>query len=491
MFLPLNLTQHQLCMICKRPLKLVFVVLIAIFGTNVWSQETDKPNIIIILADDLGWGDVGYHGSEIRTPNIDKLAQEGIELDRYYVAPICSPTRAGLLTGQYPDRFGLRKVVVRPWFDFGLDSSQKILPEMLAEAGYEHRAIIGKWHLGHSKPEYHPLRRGFTHFYGHFNGAIDYFSHKREGEPDWHRDYEVSHDKGYTTDLITEEAVKSLKQYAKYDNPFFLYVAYNAPHTPFQAQKKYLKMYGAKDNILKDVKNRKEKARKIFSAMVTNMDDGIGEILKTLDELGISENTLVLFHSDNGGLIDGEWGAASNGSLRGEKLQEWEGGVRVPAIVKWPIGFKGERKINQLMGYVDIVPTLRSIVGLPPFSKDETDGLNLYPFLSGKDKPINDRNIYLGRGAIVNQDWKLIRTGEQTPHTLPRMELKEDVLFQISQDPNEKNNILKENQQTYQYLLDIVTEMDQIEPIALPPHDKKPEGFKPPKNWKIQGLSEK
>ena len=466
-----------------------FLLLVLLCTTHLGAQNKN-PNIIIILADDLGWGDVGYHGSEIKTPNIDKLAQEGIELDRYYVAPICSPTRAGLLTGQYPDRFGLRKVVVRPWFDFGLDSSEQILPQMLAEAGYEHRAIIGKWHLGHSKPEYHPLRRGFTHFYGHLNGAIDYFSHKREGEPDWHRDYKVSREKGYTTDLITKEAVKSLKIYAKEEKPFFLYVAYNAPHTPFQAQKKYLKMYGATDNDLNNVDNRREKARKIFSAMVTNMDDGIGQILETVDELGISENTLVLFHSDNGGLIDGNWGAASNGSLRGEKLQEWEGGVRVPAIIKWPKAFKGERKIDQLMGYVDIVPTLRSIVGLPALSKDQTDGLDLYPFLSGKVKQMDDRNLYLGRGAIVNQDWKLIRTGEQTPHTLPRIELKEDVLFQISLDPNETHNVLKENQKTYHYLLDIVEEMDQIEPVALPPNDEKPKGFKPPKNWKIPGLTE-
>ncbi len=447
--------------------------------------QTSNPNIIIILADDLGWGDVGYHGSTIKTPNIDKLSREGIELDRYYVAPICSPSRAGLLTGRYPDRFGLRKVVVRPWFDFGLDTTQKILPQMLAEAGYKNRAIIGKWHLGHSRPEYHPLKRGFTHFYGHFNGAIDYFTHKREGEQDWHLGYEVSNDKGYTTDLITEEAVKNIQRYSQEENPFFLYVAYNAPHTPLQAQKKYLQMYGAKDNDL-NVPNKQEKARQIFSAMVTNMDDGIGTILNTLEKLGISENTLILFHSDNGGLtnINQKGGAASNGKLRGEKLEEWEGGVRVPAIIKWPNVFKNQRKINQLIGYVDIVPTLRSIVGLSPMKENETDGINLHPLFRG-EKMESNRNLYLGRGGIINQNWKLIKTGEHTPNTLPRMELKENVLFNISEDPYEQNNVKQKNPQLYNQLYNIVTEFDSIQPSAVPPIDKMPENFQPPKNWSL------
>lgn len=465
-----------------------FTLIVCIFTVFIeLNAQNSNPNIIIILADDLGWGDVGYHGSSIKTPNIDRLSQEGIELDRYYVTPICSPTRAGLLTGRYPDRFGLRKVVVRPWFDFGLDTTQQILPQMLAQAGYENRAIIGKWHLGHSRPEYHPLKRGFTHFYGHFNGAIDYFTHTREGEQDWHRGYEVSNDKGYTTDLITTEAVKSIKRYSGNDSPFFLYVAYNAPHTPLQAQKKYLKMYGAEDNDLTNVPNRQEKARKIFSAMVTNMDDGIGEILQTLEELGISDNTLVLFHSDNGGLtnVNNKGGGASNGQLRGEKLEEWEGGVRVPAIIKWPKGFEGERKLNQVMGYVDIVPTLRNIVGMKPLNKNQTDGIDLWPILNNEVQH-KERNLYLGRGAIINQEWKLIKTGQHFPHTLPRMELKENVLFNISEDPYEKDNKKEEQQEIFKELFFLVSEYDAIEPSQTPPVDAMPEGFKVPKNWKLK-----
>ncbi len=157
--------------------------------------EPAKPNIVIIVADDLGWGDVGFHGSQIKTPNIDTLAETGIVLDRFYVAPVCTPTRAGLLTGKYPNRFGVREVVIPPWRDFGIAPEEVFLPEELARAGYKNRAIIGKWHLGHSSRKYYPLNQGFTHFYGHLNGAIDYFTHEREGELDWHNDWESSYDR--------------------------------------------------------------------------------------------------------------------------------------------------------------------------------------------------------------------------------------------------------------------------------------------------------
>jgi Arylsulfatase A and related enzymes len=179
------------------------------------AQSMEKPNIVIILADDLGWGDVGYNGGDIKTPCIDRLAKDGVVLNYFYTAPICSPTRAGLLTGRYPNRFGLRQTVIPPWSEFGVDTTEVFLSDMLAEAGYVHRAAFGKWHLGHSKRAYLPLQRGFTRFYGHYNGAIDYFTHMREGELDWHRNEETCYDEGYATDLITKEAVESIRQYAK------------------------------------------------------------------------------------------------------------------------------------------------------------------------------------------------------------------------------------------------------------------------------------
>ncbi len=171
-------------------------------------QSTKKPNIVILVADDLGWNDVGYHGSEIRTPRIDSLAKEGIGLDRFYVTPVCSPTRAGLMTGRYPHRYGLRDAVIPPWRDFGLAIDEECMPQLLARAGYTRRACIGKWHLGHSKKVYHPISRGFTHFYGHYNGAIDYFTHKRDGELDWHRNFDSNYDEGYATTLLADESVR-------------------------------------------------------------------------------------------------------------------------------------------------------------------------------------------------------------------------------------------------------------------------------------------
>jgi arylsulfatase B len=447
------------------------------------NQQKTPPNIVIILADDLGWGDVGFHGSEIKTPNIDKLARDGVILDRYYVAPICSPTRAGLMTGRYPDRFGLRQVVVRPWFDFGVDTNEVLLPQMLAEAGYKHRAIIGKWHLGHAQLKYHPLKRGFTHFYGHLNGAIDYYTHTREGQLDWHTDYETSYDKGYSTDLITAEAVKSIKKYAD-QLPFFMYVAYNAPHGPIQAQEKYLEQYGFDENKPKIGKGRGKgnSIRQTYSAMVTNLDDGIGEILETLNDLGIANNTLVLFQSDNGAeTATGRVNAGgSNGKLRGEKLEEWEGGVRVPAIIKWPDGFEGGRTIDYVAGYIDIVPTLREIVGLTDTPENKLDGMSILPLLKGEENQL-DRNFYLGSGAIVNHDWKLVKaTGEN-----PKMKVEDDMLFNISRDPYEETNVRQHHDQVFSNLSNIVTQLDTLTPTVTPPKDQRRKGFRAPKEWKV------
>ena len=207
------------------------------------SPEGSVPNIVLILADDLGWDDVSFHGQQIKTPNLDRLTREGVELSRFYVCPICSPTRAGLMTGRYPIRYGLMRAVLPPWREGGLDLDEVTLPQVLARAGYKHRGIFGKWHLGHSDVKYHPLRRGFTEFVGHYNGAIDYFTHEREGELDWHRGYESNHDKGYSTDLIADAAVDFIRRHAADNAPFLCYVPFNAPHSPLQAKEEDLDTY--------------------------------------------------------------------------------------------------------------------------------------------------------------------------------------------------------------------------------------------------------
>jgi arylsulfatase B len=467
----------------KKLLNLALMLPILSFG------QAKKPNIVIILADDLGWGDVGFHGSSIKTPNIDQLAKDGVELTRYYTAPICSPTRAGLMTGRYPNRVGIRETTIPPWSDFGLDTSEQILPQMLAEAGYKNRAIIGKWHLGHATLQYHPMRRGFTHFYGHLNGAIDYFTHKREGEVDWHNDYEPSKDQGYSTNLLTVDAVKCIKQYAKDSSPFMLYVAYNAPHGPLQATVEDLKLYGYDPKKPKYKSNPDSEdggsdrghgntAKQTYAAMVTCLDRGIGEIIQALKDQGIDKNTLVIFHSDNGAAGNGA--VASNGGLTGYKMDEWEGGVKSPAVIKWPAaGLAGGRKIDQVMGYIDIFPTLKEIVGEKSAPVKPFDGISIWPVLSGKTRKI-DREFYLGHGAIINGDWKLI-----IDKGIRKMNMNGDVLFNIPPDFSEKNNLIISNPEMYNKLKKVVATYDSIKaPREILTKGPK-NGFIAPKDWKI------
>lgn len=448
------------------------------------SQTGKKPNIIIILADDLGWGDVGYHGSDIRTPNIDRLAKEGIELNRYYTAAVCSPTRAGLMTGRYPDRFGLRSSVIPPWSDFGVSTGEVFLPQVLAGAGYKNRAIIGKWHLGHALLKYHPLNRGFTHFYGFLNGALNYFTHEREGELDWHNDFKPSYDKGYTTDLIADEATRDIKAYNGV-SPFFIYIAFNAPHGPLQAKKEDLMKYGydpSKPSFGTEEKEGEEgrgnTRRQTYSAMVSCLDQNIGRIMQALKDLKIDENTLVLFHSDNGP-APGEGGTAGN--HRGTKFTEWEGGVRAPAIIKWPAGFKGGWKSDQVMGFVDVMPTLLSIAGVNDKPKNPFDGMDMMPVLTGKVKSI-ERNMFLGSGAITSHDWKLI----EAPSPNPRMKIKTDQFFRISSDESENTNVAEQEQVPYHLLKKDLIKYNAIKsPVEVSPYGEGRKGFKAPKEWTI------
>jgi arylsulfatase B len=466
------------------PLSVLAGILPVLNTSAVVVAEQQKPNIIIILADDLGWGDVGFHGSRIRTLNIDRLAETGIKLTRFYVAPICSPTRAGLLTGMYPNRFGIRENVIPPWRDYGLGPSNTIIPEFLKEHGYRNRAIIGKWHLGHSRPEYYPMNNGFTHFYGHLNGAIDYFTHERDGELDWHNDYESSYDKGYATDLIAAESVRCIKEYSQ-NGPFFLYVAFNAPHTPLQAKTEDLKTYGY-DETKPSFSNKKGKAaegqgntrEQTYSAMVSCMDSGIGTILQTLKELNLEENTLILFMSDNG--ADEGSGGGSSGPLNGHKFLEYDGGVRSPAIIRWPSGFKNQKEVAQLTGFVDVFPTICEIVAPESKSPAHFDGISIQKVLEGKEEHI-DRSFYLGCGALIENDWKIIRTGQN-----PKIKLNGDVLFNLVNDPNEQTDLSEKHPEITKRLTEKAGRYDSIKPEKeVLPYDVGREGFIPPKEWNI------
>lgn len=435
------------------------------------------PNVVIVLADDLGWGDVGYHGSYIQTPHLDILAETAIRLNRFYVAPVSTPTRAGLLTGRYPNRMGVRHVVIPPWRDYGIEPDEVFLSQELEKAGYKHRAIVGKWHLGHSRKKYYPLRKGFTHFYGHLNGAIDYFTLEREDELDWHNDWESSYDKGYSTDLITGHAVQCIQNYSKEKAPFFLYVAYNAPHGPLQAKDEDLELYGfdpSKPRFGKgDKTGRGNNRKQTYAAMVTCMDRGIGEIIQALKEAGEFDNTIFLFFSDNG------QESGSSGELRGEKFLEFEGGVRVPALLSWPAKLKGERTINQVTGFVDVMPTILDV--LQQNSTVEFDGISVLPVLTGEKKLI-DRNLYLGLGAVVSNEWKFIEKGHNQ-----RMKMNSDMLFKIDIDPSEQNNVIERHQEKASELKNFVKLYDTITPPRpLPDYGIGRKDFKPPKEWKVK-----
>ncbi|MGM9789949.1 MAG: sulfatase-like hydrolase/transferase [Candidatus Cryptobacteroides sp.] len=438
-------------------------------------NDGGRPNIIIVVADDLGWGDLGYHGSMIRTPNIDGFVRNGIEMDRFYSAPISSPTRAGLLTGRYPDRFRIRTTVVPPWRNSGLPEGEQTIADVLGRNGYANRALVGKWHLGSSRKAYYPLNRGFTHFYGFLNGMLDYFTHERDGELDWHNDWDSCYDKGYTTDLIANEAVRCISEYSA-GGPYFLYVAFNAPHSPYQAPEEEIAKYIDLDEFAN--LDKKDREGWIYRAMVSRMDAGFGRILDAVEKSGEKDNTIILFMSDNGG-VPGMEPYSTNAPLRGNKSDEWEGGLRVPAAISWPSAFEGGRKITQLTGYVDVLPTLADIVGDRSAPERPYDGISIRSVLSGEKKGIN-RYFYLGMGAAVGSGAKLIMSDINT-----RLGLEEDFKCRIDRDPSESgpSRISRRDESR---LRDLIIQYDTITPyIPELPFNEGKKDYVPPKEWKV------
>lgn len=438
------------------------------------------PNVVILLADDLGWADVSYHADRVRTPHIDKLVKEGVELDRFYVCPMCSPTRAGLMTGRYPIRYGLSRAVIPPWRDFGLDTSEVTLPQVLAKTGYKHRGMFGKWHLGHRRAEWHPLSRGFTHFHGHYNGAIDYFTHERDGQRDWHVNWTPTAQEGYSTDLTAAAAARFIEQHAD-DGPFFCYVPFNAPHSPFQAPQRYLDQYA-------QIENQRQRT---LAAMIACMDDGIGRILAAIDKAGVRDNTLVWFLSDNGGV----GGVKDNNlPLRGSKLSVFEGGVRVPAAVRWPGGLKGGRKVSAPLSVYDILPTLMRIAGVKDHGGKPLDGADAFDVLVGKTAEL-DRELYFYHGqsgpedellAVIDGKWKLVILGPDVRRGgYPSAEHRV-MLFDIAADPYEKRDVSDQHVGVVGRLAAKLVAFRRLQPKgAVSPYGQGRRGFAPPPNWRL------
>lgn len=452
---------------------------------------TAPPNIVLIVADDLGWRDVSFHGAEFPTPHIDRIASEGIELDRFYAMPICTPTRAALVTGRYPIRYGLQRVTIKAWTDLGIPPETETIGEALARAGYGRRGAFGKWHLGESKA-YHPLAQGFTAFAGHYGGAIDFFEHTRSGALDWHHGRELVREEGYSTELIGEHAVRFIRESAT-EEPFFLYVPFNAIHSPDQATEEHLRR-----NASITPENRRVKA-----AMTTCMDDQIGRILDTLDELGLAENTFVLFFSDNGGVPNR---GSDNAPLRGRKHSLYEGGIRVAAAARWPDGgLMGGRKVTVPVTVLDVYPTLAAIAGAELASEAALDGENVLSILQGEVQE-RDGFRYHGyfngqtiagngdladadrreRNSVIDGPWKLVREGPNLDsQSDPRVDSTLE-LFRIVEDPYEQTNLIESEPEVAADLIEKMMRFRSLKPPdAMPMPLGQPEGWEPPEDWRL------
>ncbi len=338
------------------------------------AQTPARPNIVLIVSDDQGWKDVGFHGSDIATPHLDKLAAGGARLQAFYAQPMCTPTRAALMTGRYPHRYGLQTLVIPSNARYGLPTDEKLLPAVLREAGYR-SAIFGKWHLGHAERKYWPLQRGFDRQYGALLGEIDYFTHSAHGVRDWFRQEKPLQQTGYATELIGDEAVGWLRQ-QQAGQPFFMYLAFTAPHAPYQAPKRLLQRYA----------HIADPSRRAYAAMIGAMDEQIGRVVATLQAQGLRDNTLIVFHSDNGGTRDARFSGevdmsgatmpADNGPWRGGKGSLYEGGVRVVALANWPGRIPAGTVVDAPMHAVDLLPTFAALAGASLTGTQPLDGVN-------------------------------------------------------------------------------------------------------------------
>jgi arylsulfatase A-like enzyme len=400
------------------------------------AQEA-KPNIVYIVADDLGWKDVGFHGSDIKTPNLDKLAAAGAKFQQFYAQPMCTPTRAALMTGRYPFRYGLQTAVIPSSHTFGLATDEWLLPQALQEAGY-YTAIVGKWHLGHADPKYWPRQRGFDYQYGPLIGEIDYFTHEQHGVVDWYRNNKPVKEEGYSTTLLGNDAVKLINAHDP-SVPLYLYLAFNAPHTPYQAPPEYLDRY----------KEIADPSRRAYAAMITALDEQVGRVIEALESRKIRDKTLIVFQSDNGGtrnkMFAGEGDMSKitipcdNGPYRDGKGSLYEGGTRVVSFASWPGHIPAGSTVEGMMHVVDMYPTLAGLAGAQLGKNKPLDGMDMWPTISaGKPSPRTELvyNVEAFRAGIREGDWKLVW---RTP--LPSAV----ELYNIPQDPSEKSDVAAQN----------------------------------------------
>ncbi|MBI1357822.1 MAG: sulfatase-like hydrolase/transferase [Acidobacteria bacterium] len=403
---------------------------LACSGSSEQSPAADaKPNIVIVFADDMGFQDAGFQGSpDCETPHLDALAREGVRFDNGYVThPFCSPSRAALLTGRYQQRFGHENNMV---FDLqdretGLPLNEITLANLLGDAGYT-TGLVGKWHLG-AHPIYHPFRRGFQHMYGFVGGGHDYFDPGAPGQTEQHlipieRDGEVVPETEYLTTALGREAASFVRQRAD-DEPFFLYLAFNAPHTPLQAP----------DEMLARFASIEDPGRRTYAAMVWALDDAVGRLEAALAETGRKDNTLLFFLNDNGGPAGNK---SSNAPLRGTKRTLYEGGVRVPFLVRWPGHIEPGSTYSRPVSSLDVLPTALAAAGVAPPADRPLDGVDLLPYLSGNQSGVPHQRLFWRcfdgvEAAVREGDWKWVRVGREA-----RPEL-----YDLSTDLSEKYDV--------------------------------------------------
>ena len=404
-------------------------------------KAKQPPNLVIIMADDLGYGDISaFRDGWIETPHLERMADEGMRLTDFHSGgPVCSPTRASLVTGRYQQRAGLEEVVYAARGrnrHHGLHQKEFTIGELAKKAGYQ-TGVFGKWHLGYRK-RYNPTRNGFDRFQGFVSGNVDYFSHRDGiGVHDWWSGDEKTHEDGYSTHLITQHAIQFIEE--NQEQPFLLYVAHEAPHWPYQ---------GPSDEAIRTGEGEKartpprqtddvEYVRSRYRQMVHEMDKGVGQLMKTLERLDLAENTLVLFFSDNG--AKKPYGSAGN--LRGWKGSVFEGGHRVPAIAKWPGRVEAGSSSDETAITLDILPTVAELIGAEPPEGLELDGVSLVPvLLDGQDLP--ERPLFWswqGQEAMRKGDWKLVRSAFEANSDRERIEGAR--LYNLEKDPDESENL--------------------------------------------------
>ena len=465
------------------------------------AQNGEKPNVIIIVADDLGWADVGFHGGEIETPALDRIAREGAELDRFYTTPICSPTRAALMTGRDPMRLGVAYAVYLPWSVAGVHPDEHFMPQSFQADGYQ-TAMIGKWHLGHAQETYHPNRRGFDHFYGHLHTETGYFPpFGVQGGKDFQVNGKTIEPEGYETFLMADEATRYIRERDK-SKPFFMYMPFIAPHTPLEAPQELIDKYT--DNGFKREPSRSpsdrthtinkimlgEDARPKFSAVVDAMDQAIGRVLTELDKEGIADNTIVMFFSDNGGAVY-SYGGAYNAPLRGGKGETFEGGIRVVSMIRWPAKIPAGSKVESILSVMDVFPTIAAIAGVTPQNRRQFDGRDMSKaVLKNEHIPLRHTLKFVSETPIkgqvaataFNEEWKLVQEINQG---LLSADVK-NYLFNIKEDPNEYNNLAQEHPKLVAKLAKEIHEWRKLYPVnGTRSNLVAPPGWRAPKDWAV------